>query len=658
MAQKPSKKLSVVPKIIFTQSEIDNYVSEKPLRTWCYRIDAAAKAAAMSVHANGTFPAELIRERRPHEHDTVYEYREKIWKPVTKAVWSKVFSELQKIRRSSDWAINYDLDSFTKIAEDETLETYCEKKYPYYDSVTNWAFSALLRKMLIDPNAVCVVRPIAEPVADNAYVRPYAQNIDSADIIDFVPDDYLVYEDRAGCTYFNDRGVLVLGRRIVIITTQEFLQYDQINQQGNFKLLEQWAHGLSLNDVGVLPAFGLRGVLVDVQWPHFLYESRLAGMLPYLDEAIREYSDLQAATVLNMFPERWEYVQTECPQCRGAGVIPNPKWYDGCPSSISAQCKCEYRGCIGGYIASGPYSKIQIKPTNSAIDGSAQVPTPPAGFIEKDVEIIRLQRESFRQNIYDALGAVNFEFLAEVPIAQSGIAKEYDSDALNNTVHSIAEDLVASLDRAYLLIALYRYGGLYGDDAIAMTPSIPVPERFDIMSSTRTLDEIGKAEQNNANPVIKSALEIDYASKRFNNNSDVRDMVALCLRLDPLPNISEDEKMSRLSNKGITQLAYVISSNIEELVRTALTDRDDFPTLGVKQQKEIIVSMAQEIIDEINDDAPDTTVDVPNDDDLQQPEDDSQQPSIPEEAEPGAGVILQQQQQSQLQQQQEEIQVV
>lgn len=269
-----------------------------------------------------------------------------------------------------------------------------------------------------------------------------------------------------------------------------------------------------------------------------------------------------------------------------------------------------------------------------------------------------MQRESFRQNIYDALGAVNFEFLAEVPIAQSGIAKEYDSDALNNTVHSIAEDLVASLDRAYLLIALYRYGGLYGDDAIAMTPSIPVPERFDIMSSTRTLDEIGKAEQNNANPVIKSALEIDYASKRFNNNSDVRDMVALCLRLDPLPNISEDEKMSRLSNKGITQLAYVISSNIEELVRTALTDRDDFPTLGVKQQKEIIVSMAQEIIDEINDDAPDTTVDVPNDDDLQQPEDDSQQPSIPEEAEPGAGVILQQQQQSQLQQQQEEIQVV
>ena len=206
--------------------------------------------------------------------------------------------------------------------------------------------------------------------------------------------------------------------------------------------------------------------------------------------------------------------------------------------------------------------------------------------------------EGIRQHKMDALAAINFEFLAETPINQSGKAKEVDYEALNNTVHSIAEDVVAAMDNAIYLIAKFRYGGLYGDEEIReMLPDIAVPERFDIMGSSRIMNEIASAKTNEANPVIKSALEVDYCSKRFSNEPEVRDMVSLVLSLDPLQNISEDDKMSRLSNKGITLESYVISSNIEEFVKRAIQENEDFARQPINQQKEKLKQYAQEVIE-------------------------------------------------------------
>lgn len=582
-----------MPKTIFSVEEIASYVAHEPERHHYYE-QTVKIAHSMAVHANGDYPKDLIEERRPHESDQVREYREKIWKPITKSTFTKVFNELQKIRKSSEWSIKYDgLDEFAKIREEEDLQQYCEKKYPYFESLTNWAFSDLLRNILIDPNAVVVVRPIEMEIEETGFYRPFATIINSKKIIKFVPNDYLVYRLEDACEY-KSGNTIKKGRSIFIVTTVEFIRYDQTSEKGDFALVEQMPH-----ELGVLPAYGLRGVLIESNWPNFLYESRIAGMIPYLDEAIREYSDLQAAKVLHIHPERWEFIQRECPNCKGTGVMPNPKWYDGCDVSISPMCECNHHDCVGGYLANGPYSKLLIRPINNATEAGTQMPNPPAGFIEKDVQIVKLMDEGIRQHKYDALASINFEFLSETPINQSGKAKEIDYDALNNTVHSIAEDVVAAIDSAIYLIAKFRYKALYSEDEIKeMLPDIAVPERFDIMGSARIMNEISNAKNNGLNPVIKSALEIDYCAKRFNNEIEVYDMVSLVLELDPLQNISEDDKMSRLSNKGITLESYVISSNIEEFIKMALEENEDFPRLPVADQKKKLKEYAQAVIKE------------------------------------------------------------
>jgi hypothetical protein len=207
--------------------------------------------------------------------------------------------------------------------------------------------------------------------------------------------------------------------------------------------------------------------------------------------------------------------------------------------------------------------------------------------------------ESWRRHIFDALAAINFQFLDQSPMNQSGIAKEVDKEELNNTVHLIAEDIVKIMDLQYKITAYYRYKGQYNFDAIdKMLPGIAVPDHFDLLSSQFMQEEISKAKTAKINGVIVSAMEIEFAGKRFINEPEVKDRTELVLKLDPLPNKSEDEKMSMMSNKGITLMNYIISSNIESFVQRAIDEDEDFAAKPLPDQIKIMQQYAQEQIDE------------------------------------------------------------
>ena len=166
-------------------------------------------------------------------------------------------------------------------------------------------------------------------------------------------------------------------------------------------------------------------------------------------------------------------------------------------------------------------------------------------------------------------------------------------------VHSIAEDIVRIMDKIYWLTALYRYQVQYTPDEIyAMLPDIAVPEKFDILSTKYFDEQITSAIANKLNPAILNQLQVSYATKVFNNDLDIADYVGMILNIDPLAGITEDDKMSRLSNEGITKLDYVVSSNINKFVAQAIEANSEFDDLDIAAQKEIIYAMAQAQIDD------------------------------------------------------------
>lgn len=568
-------------KLIFTPEELKLYFTAKKYHY--YWDKSKAKEQDMKIHADGIFPEKMIRERRPNEPLTVLDYRISIFVAKTKPYFDKILNTLQKIRRSSDWSIKYPQGSFDKIIEGEKLDDYLEDNYSTFESLTNWVFSYMLRCYLIDPNSLLLVAPLEIPTMENEFLKPVCTVFSSCEVIDYIEGDYAVMENRVGCWYYTQNRMLKQGKSFYVITTKSISRYDQINGRGEYSEVFYFEHELDL-----LPVFKIGATTVDVYGNHVLYESRISGILPEFNEALREYSDLQAAKVLHLYPERWEYTQNECVKCKGTGQR------IGVVNGESCQVTCDT--CGGqGYIASGPYSKMLIRP-NSA--DQLQVPTPPAGFVEKDVEIIKLQEVSVEQHIYNALASINFEFLTETPLNQSGKAKEVDRDDLNTMVHSIAEDIVRVMDKIYYIVALYRYQMQYtAEEIYEMLPDIAVPEKFDILS-TKYFDEmITSAINNKLNPAILNQLQVSYATKVFNNDLDISSYVGMILNIDPLAGISEDDKMSRLSNEGITKLDYVVSSNINKFVAEAVEANPEFDDLEITQQKEIIYAMAQEQID-------------------------------------------------------------
>lgn len=533
----------------------------------------------IKVHANGLVPKSLINERRPSEPEEIKNYRNKIYVPKTKNPISKVITSLCKIQRSQDWNIQYDIKNVPKrIADGETLFDYCEKKYPVHTSLTNWCFSELIRQYLLDANGIVAVIPNI-PETTNEYVKPTAVFFDSEQIMSYVEGVYICLKSKDTSTYTRSNGTIenTDGDIYYILTKKYFLKYEQVNNKGDLKQTEVYEH-----NIGMLPAFRVGGLFKTRLNNDTIYESRISSMIPSLDEAAREYSDLQAEIVQHIHSEKYAYTNSECTDCRGTGHVK-----DG-----DKQVPCKRCNGTGSVLNASPYGMYLIE---NARTGENQLPAPPIGYIQKSCEIARLQDERVKQHIYDALASINMEFLAETPINQSGLAKEVDRDELNNFVNSIAEDLVRILDNVYLFINEYRYNRVVEneEERRSMLPMINVPTKYDLLNTNILMQQLESARNAKLTPYLIRSIEVEFARKQFCTDEKVSQFVEATFDLNPLFGISEDDKMSMLSNGGITETNYIISCNVDEFVKRAIFENDDFLKLPYSDKMAKMVEYAE-----------------------------------------------------------------
>lgn len=572
--------------IIATPELIQNYAQKRAL--YKAYLKANELYEDIRVHAEGDMPKDVIEERRPSESERIKEYREKIYVPITEPTVSKVITSLSKIRRSQDWSIDYDPNNVPKRVsgrKDETLQYYCEKNYPYFKSLTNWTFSVLLKAMLIDANAVMATWPINIDLPTSTdFYKPFTTIFHSDQVLDFSMDDYAVLMSTDTYTYQDKHLNYWEGHVVYVIDTLYIQRWHQVDTDGTMRIEWSWPHGL-----GFAPIKKVGGVFYKAYDNIFIYKSRIQGMVPRLKEAARIYSDLQAEIVQHVHSDKWIYSQTECRHCKGRGY----QEINGVGS------KHECSSCHGvGYVSTSPYTNMVLRPQTNLEQGS--IPTPPAGYIQKSDVALMVDRidSQVKDQLREALSAINMEFLAQAPLNQSGTAKEVDKDELNNFVHSVAEDIVYALDWNYYVINEYRYKDLVpsAEERKAMLPDIPVPEKFDLLSSSLLLDDLAKAKQNGINPVILNELQIEYAGKKFYNDPKVKDELEAIFELDPFPNISDEDKMVRMSNDGITLVDYIISSNIQQFIRRAMAEDQQFASKELAVRKKVMEKYANEII--------------------------------------------------------------
>lgn len=534
----------------------------------------------LKLHADGEKPDELLSDRRPNESEEVQKYRQKIFVEITKGVITKVLTCLSKIRKAEDWDIKYDPKADTnRINENERPFEYFEKKFPHFTSVTNWTFNVALKNYVIDANAVCIVMPLEVNISEGEYLRPFPFIFNSPQVWDYAQDDYAIIYSTDKSKYTEGNQEYDDGDIFFVVTTEKIQRWEQVKRDRTMELRLDYSHGL-----GMFPGFRLGGQFSKSMDGTFIWESRCSGMVPYLKEAVREYTDLQSEVVQHIHSEKYEFSTIDCSTCKGIGKVKR--------GESTIKCK----DCNGtGTARNSPYLSRVIRP---AKPGEQPIPTPPAGYIQKQVEIVKIQDERVENHKYRALAAINLEFLMQAPLNQSGLAKEVDRDEASIFINSNGEDVVSIMDKVYFIGGEYRYRVVMPDKKarIALLPKIPVPDRFDLMTVGLMIDDVKRAKDAGLNPVLISAMEVEVSGKKFAADPDIRTELQLVFKLDPMPGITVDEKMSLLQNKGVTQENFVISGNIVSFVRRAIIENAGFADLKYEKQMAILVKYAAEII--------------------------------------------------------------
>jgi len=538
-------------------------------------------AEKIAVHAQGKTPRKLIGERRPNESEATKKYRENIFVPITQEAITKVLNSLSKIRRSQDWIIQHEKDLPKQVKSDESLENYFDYNYPQFTSLTNWAFSELLHRSLIDANSLCAVVLKDLPESAGEYLKPQVELFSSEQIMNYDVGEWYVLKSADTIQERANNGVVYNREIYYVITKTTIARYNQTTN-GNYTLQFEYNHNM-----GFTPVCKVGGIYFDRKNNDTVQVSRIASMIPFLDEAAREYSDLQAEIVQHIFSEKIVYTSNECPVCK-ANPLSLGKDENGNPKTCT---KCNGAGRVSG---ASPYGVWEVTMGNF---GENPVPTPAIAYVQKGTEIARLQNDRVNEHIYKSLSSVNMEFLAQSPLNQSGRAKEIDKDELDNFVNSVAEDIVFVMDFVYKCGNEYRYSRIVPDKEARqkMLPKIPVPERFGLLSSSVIMREIQSAKSARVNPVLVKNMEIDYAMKNFNANPEIAYELQSVFELDPFYGFTQQEKIAMVNSNGITETDYIISCNIAQFVQKAMKEFDDFNTRTFAQKRQIMENYAEEV---------------------------------------------------------------
>lgn len=523
--------------------------------------------------------ARLIDARRPSESDQIKVYRRTIYLPESKSPCFKVYNSLRKILKSPDWKIDYTKSAKPAgIADGEYLEDYCERDYPEFGSIENWFFTYGMKNMLIDSNALIFVLPRKFDVPTNEYFEPVATVINCKHVYGFKENEYAIFDVDRDYEYKSGNGMRK-GKCLGIITKEGYWEAQQISGEQGFQIVPIYQYSFEH-----LPAWLIGGVVKKYNADYTLYNSFMSPMLPGLDGMAMAISDEDAEWVQHVYSTMWYFSAQDCNHCQGSGKLKGK----GTQLITCTVCKGQ------GNAPKSPYRDFVI---NAQAFDQGKMPSPPAGYIQKQTEIVKAFVERINNKEYRALSSINHEFLTESPLAQSGISKQFDRQELENYTYSVAYHSVENvLKPIYYFVNEFRYMERVKseNEREEMLPKINIPQRYDLITSAVLEAQMKSAMDAKADPEIIDEIELEYIAKNFPNNPELRDRLKLKKILDPFPRIGQEQKSAMLLDGSADKLDVIVSNYLHPFIEQALFENEDFCELELDKKKEIIYGYAEE----------------------------------------------------------------
>jgi hypothetical protein len=561
-----------------------------------YIEEAREKAEELEYHFENEYPERLLNSQHPSEEPWMKDYRKKRWQAPTTTATGRVYTFLQKIQQADDFKITFESDfQKTGIAEriglqNNTLKHYVTEELPKTGSLETWLFNVFLKTYLKDSNAVVITVPdfeefIKDPSAVTTldWSRPYPQIIESEDLI--WEDESFVITKVEDYVDMNRKK----WDQFLCITTEGLMLFRQVNQ---YTYDQPFQVFILPYQFGYLPACKVGNIIYEEEDGKLVYDSVLAPCLPSWNEVLFRTDDLNILWAMHALPQKWALKMSPCKTCNGTGIRTNRK---------DERVSCN--DCSGsGRASSSPFGLMEINIDRvSAVNPNPLVPpVPPAGYIERPVETVKLFQEDILQKEFQGFKAIGLELLGQIPAAQSGIAKEYDRKELNTFCFSVTVHLAQVYRKVCFYIMLQRYNALFAsslmdsDKIQAALPQITVPTDYDVLTSDMVAEQLKKAVESKFNPLITSGIEMDYVEKLFGENSIQKTYLKLLSSLDPLPFKSTDEKTVLLASNGCSQLDYILSANLAGFITQKVEEDATWYDKPFNVQRAELYTMAAE----------------------------------------------------------------
>lgn len=582
------------------------------------RGDIAKRVKEIETVFSDEYPA-FMKLNRPKESDAHKNYRKDIFKNTVLPLATRVANQYAQINVVEDYEVEWPM---IEDQAKESLKSLCESKLFGGEELEDFFWSKWAYNILYDPNAIAVIMPI--PTRSEMEPQTFkAMWVKSENVWQHRKNEFAVIQSEESnpimdvykkvavpgiILYFFDRDSYVVAKQIGINSQTLTSVWDvsgysvQVvdNQQvGVFSPPLHNCEGLPLVAAGYLVEKVAEGGKYE------MLSSVLKPALPHLKKALQRDEDGEIIALHHSVPREWEYAPKACNECQGTGKV--EEYNEEKDTSTTKVCPtCKGVGVQNMRNGLGVYQLTA--PNVEGYDDQMKVvslPTPPMGRIDGDTSGMEAFQKAFDTQITLAYRVLGMEYLNQIPVAQSGIAKAYDSreGAMNLVVAGKhggekLEWLFHSVER----IVFGAVGGLQDQ-----LPEIRTPKRFDIEGVETLGQRLKDAINGKFSAETIYTLQLKYLEAVAGKDSDEYRMYQLRKRIDPFWSLDFEalnfeqtqsfQFMDRQSDAFQKKNALIeMSKNFEMLVQDAVATNPQFWKLPIPKQREELIKLNESYV--------------------------------------------------------------
>lgn len=538
------------------------------------------------VHSQAdVFPEKLFAEKAPNQVPTEWDYQKRVFKAIgsiTHPYWDKALGVVNRIWNEKNYSIKLpEIES--PVLEPFPVDEYFNSEYPEYGSIEAYFKSVVTRKKIEDPNAWLAIDVL--PVeSDTELPRPYATIWGSKCILGYKEDSWLLVKtyEKSKVKFGNqwvEEGIVMR-----MYDTTGIYRIEQVGSKLDWKFSEPIL--LFAWDMPKTPAWRLKGKPVE-EHGYLIYQSYFYAAVPALNTAIIDFSTAQLSKIINVFPERWEYVDDcDAEGCQGTGKIyddDHENW-KACPNCLGTGRR--NKSSVTN-VVQVPYPKGD-RPLDT---DAAKMTIPPFGYVNKAeaTEQIRLLIDEQDTNISRAFAMINMEVSnSNVKGTETALGKSIDREELFSFILQISNESFDLLERVDNAIGTIRYG------RDAWKPvEIGYPQNFAIRSDLDLTMEIGEARKAGVPSVVIQQLTEDYTQKRFNNQAVVERESDLIFNVDRMWQFSSIEITQKVIGGICAKWEAILHDSIGQFINELEIEQPNFWEMDYAQQKTLLIEKAK-----------------------------------------------------------------